>query len=249
MAGLSRLQKSWIFVSHSNRDLEAVRRIRNEIEDRGGQPLLFFLKCLSDGDELDDLLKREIEARRYFLLCDSEHAASSKWVKEEVDYVTSLSGKRVENIDLRWNWNDQVEGVQRLLKQATLFPVYAQQDRPIVEALLRELGEHDFGIFDAFGSVEPQQELGSAINGAIDSSQHLLHFLSPSSVESQWCRLEAEYFLRTRENRRYYIPVLLDRAEVPETYTYRRPDEILPIDFSSRDIGRFVAALEDWLYS
>ena len=32
--------------SHSPRDLEKVRRIRNELERRGRNPLRFFLKCL-----------------------------------------------------------------------------------------------------------------------------------------------------------------------------------------------------------
>ena len=39
-------QGAWIFVSHSHRDLEKVREIRNELERRGCNPLLFFLKCL-----------------------------------------------------------------------------------------------------------------------------------------------------------------------------------------------------------
>lgn len=71
---MRRLQNAWIFVSHSTLDITEVRRIRNEVELQGGEPLLFFLKSISDNDELDGLLKREIEARRYFLLCDSPAA-------------------------------------------------------------------------------------------------------------------------------------------------------------------------------
>jgi hypothetical protein len=36
------------FVSYSHRDLKNVRPIRNELERRGRNPLLFFLKCLKD---------------------------------------------------------------------------------------------------------------------------------------------------------------------------------------------------------
>jgi hypothetical protein len=39
--------------SHSHRNLEKVRRIRNELKRRGHNPLLFFLKCL----EADDMEK------------------------------------------------------------------------------------------------------------------------------------------------------------------------------------------------
>lgn len=41
-------RKQQPFVSHSRRDLEKVHPIRNELERRGHNPLLFFLKCLKD---------------------------------------------------------------------------------------------------------------------------------------------------------------------------------------------------------
>lgn len=36
---------AWIFVSHSHHDLEKVRQVRNELEQRGHNPLLFFLNA------------------------------------------------------------------------------------------------------------------------------------------------------------------------------------------------------------
>jgi hypothetical protein len=55
---------AWIFVSHSHRDLERVRRVRDALEQRGHNPLLFFLRSLDDESELDALIRREIHARR-----------------------------------------------------------------------------------------------------------------------------------------------------------------------------------------
>ena len=49
-------QGAWIFVSHSTRDWDKVRHIRNSLEKRGHKPLLFFLKCLRDEPELDERL-------------------------------------------------------------------------------------------------------------------------------------------------------------------------------------------------
>ena len=34
----------WIFLSHSNKDYESVRKVRNLLEDEGRRPLMFFLK-------------------------------------------------------------------------------------------------------------------------------------------------------------------------------------------------------------
>ena len=45
-------QGAWIFVSHSHKDIEKVREIRNELERRGHNPLLFFLKCMDDDGAL-----------------------------------------------------------------------------------------------------------------------------------------------------------------------------------------------------
>jgi hypothetical protein len=49
---------AWIFVSHSHRDLEKVRRIRNELERRGHNPLVFFLKCLEANRLVEQILEK-----------------------------------------------------------------------------------------------------------------------------------------------------------------------------------------------
>ena len=99
-------QGAWIFVSHSNRDIEKVREIRNELERRGHNPVLFFLKCM-ETTEADDrllwqLIEREIKAREWFILCDSPNARNSAAVWREMELVKSMAreGKVVETIDL-----------------------------------------------------------------------------------------------------------------------------------------------------
>ena len=68
-------------MSHSHMDIEAVRQIRNVLEQRGHNPLLFYLKCLAENDAiLPDLLHKEIEARNFFILCVSEGERASRWV-------------------------------------------------------------------------------------------------------------------------------------------------------------------------
>jgi hypothetical protein len=44
----------WIFLSHANADIVAVRRVRNKFEDQGAHPILFYLKQQVD----DELLAR-----------------------------------------------------------------------------------------------------------------------------------------------------------------------------------------------
>lgn len=61
-------------VSHPHRDLEKVRRIRNELERRGHNPLLFFLKYLEDDDarlpEGIEEIGKDVEARSFSGECE-----------------------------------------------------------------------------------------------------------------------------------------------------------------------------------
>ena len=43
------------FVSHSTKDFERVRLVRNALEDSGFRPILFYLKCLENETEVNDL--------------------------------------------------------------------------------------------------------------------------------------------------------------------------------------------------
>lgn len=38
----------WVFVSHSTKDFERVRLVRNALEDSGFRPILFYLKYLEN---------------------------------------------------------------------------------------------------------------------------------------------------------------------------------------------------------
>ncbi len=59
-------ENKYIFISHSHADLSKVRLVRNTFEDRGYEPILFYLHSLSDENEITDLIKREIDARLWF---------------------------------------------------------------------------------------------------------------------------------------------------------------------------------------
>ncbi len=56
-------EKVYIFVSHSHKDIDKVRLVRNYLEEKGAEPILFFLKSVTDDNEVADLIKREIDAR------------------------------------------------------------------------------------------------------------------------------------------------------------------------------------------
>ena len=134
----------WVFLSHSHRDIRRVRLIRNELERRGFEPLLFFMKCLTDEDEITDLIKREIDAREWFIYVDSANARASNWVKTERDHIEKLTGKHVFTIDLSMDVDRQLQEIARITRQMKVFVSCANSDQALLsrirdKLLVREL--------------------------------------------------------------------------------------------------------------
>ncbi len=106
--------KQYFFISHSHLDIEKVRIVRNIVEETFFyEPILFFLKCLSEESEINNLIRREIRERVWFIYCKSENAEKSKFVSEERRYIEQLikegDPKKILTIDLdRFEiWDDE----------------------------------------------------------------------------------------------------------------------------------------------
>ena len=106
--------------AHSHRDV--VRRIRNELERCGCNPLLFFLKCLeADDARLPELIRDEIKARTLFALCNTRASRRSKWVKQEIELVkqvTKRPRRTVVVMNLERDLQTELHKLDRLSKRA-----------------------------------------------------------------------------------------------------------------------------------
>lgn len=136
----------WVFLSHSHEDYEKVRKVRDMLEDQQMRPLMFFLKCLNDHDEIDSLIKREIDCRTRFILCDSENARKSDWVKEEVNYIKSLD-RIYETIDLDWSIEEIKQRLDEFKRKATLFISYNRENQYLAKSVYERLNKYDFHVF------------------------------------------------------------------------------------------------------
>ena len=185
--------KGWIFVSHSTRDLDRVRRVRDYLEAKNHEPLLFFLRCIRDTDELDSLIRREIEARSIFLLCDSPHARASNWVRREVELIRALPDRHCEFIDLLEPWEKQREALDRLSRHSTVFLSFSVADRAEVTKISEELQRRDYRIFVDRTSLEAGQDGAQNIAEAIDAAVEngfFLFFASKAAVTARWVLAE-----------------------------------------------------------
>ena len=145
---------SWIFISHSSDDIEKVRIIRNEFERYGQNPLAFHLKCLNDNTtkgkkELYDLIEREIEARDWFVYCESESARESSYVQMEREYVQKCDKQFVWLINLDQSIDDIKKKVYEICCLLQIYIVYSRRDEFIVKPLKDALKENDFSVWDS----------------------------------------------------------------------------------------------------
>lgn len=204
----------WVFVSHSTKDFEKVRIIRNKMEEIGMRPLLFYLKCLKDKPEVIELLKREIEVRPRFLLCDSPNARGSEFVDEEIKYIKSLNRQYV-TVDL----NDESsydEKIRELKRRSQIFLSYSRQDYDLVRKLTRALQEVGFNVWidreQTFAGCSFQDMYTDAIRNTMDEG-YFIPIISPEHLGRAWCAKELETALsynQTLPDQRI-IPVCFDR--------------------------------------
>lgn len=151
-------EEIWIFLSHSNADYEKVRLIRNLLEEQSLRPLMFFLKCLNDEDEIDSLIKREIDCRTKFILCDSPAARNSKWVQREVDYIKSKN-QIYETIDLSLSEEELRKKISLFKSRFVINIIFRGIDEAIVSLLEKRLRNLDF-LVNEINSIDASSPKG-----------------------------------------------------------------------------------------
>lgn len=249
---------AWIFLSHSNKDFDKVRALRNELEVQGHHPLLFFLKCLDDDSEIDGLIRREIEARSWFILCDGPNSRSSRWVKEERKIIAGLSSHTVAIVDLDSPLSNQLSSISGLTKRASVFLSYTRADGRSAKQIEDSLRADDFGVFSDLQiapGVSWQTEIESALNNAVDRGAVLV-ILSRSSMTSLWQRREIALAFERADpgtGRRNIVPIFL---ESPGLTLESAPPEVRAVveriqgfDFSTGEFADNILRVKSWLRS
>jgi TIR domain len=205
---------AWIFVSHSSADLARVREIRNYLEDKGASPLLFHLMALKDPEEFWPIIEKEIAARNFFLLCESEAADKSEWVQRERATVAAVEKRkplRIGSIRVDTSELDRV-GLDDFLAKTRVFPSFSQRDRPRVQPFLTAMGRAGFQVFDERSmpsGVDWRQTIERELEWAARTGWVVV-FLSQDSLASQWAQNE----LRMGQSLgARFMPVLLERLD------------------------------------
>lgn len=219
-------QKLTIFLSHSHKDIEKVRKLRDILEFLDCEPLMFYLKCLDeDEDELDEFIMREIKARNIFIYCRSENAEQSAWVQKELSYIKSLDSKRLYTVDIDKGLVHSMLGVLekiiRIVKGNQVFLSYTLQDgAELAQELRLQLSEKGYNVFHAADSIpagaEYSERIEEVLNDVVENGV-FVPIITPKHAGSAWCRKELEYVAARKGA---VLPIVVGNAQMSPTVAY-----------------------------
>lgn len=177
---------AWIFMSHASADLRQVRRVRNYLEDKGAAPLLFHLLGLRLPEEFWPVIEREIEARNFFLLCNSEAAEKSEWVRRERDTVHRLARQRavrIAEIDVSQPAFDAA-ALDAFVLKTRVYLSFHGDDWPVVDQLVPALEQAGFSVYELHKHLTPSDDLHATMETEISGTAVAGFFVFLASASS-----------------------------------------------------------------
>lgn len=243
----------WIFISHSSKDIEKIRMIRNEFEKYGQNPLAFHLKCLKtdtneNKNELLDLIKREIESREWFVFCESESSLNSEYVKLEREYVVSCEKKMIWRINLNASDEEILKQVREICEDLQVYISYSNKDYYFVSMLSKELEEKDYYVTTNRDISNHNLSWAESVsNKIINVSKKglFLFILTESSIKSAF--VETEINLAKANGARVITLLVGDIEEASEFYrSYYDLTEVYKIPhFPKEEHVKYIVELID----
>lgn len=189
-----------IFLSHSGKDIEKVRKIRDILEALEYEPLIFHLKCLDDDNEmLEDFIKKEIDARNIFVYCKSQNSEASVWVQKELEYIRSSSNKRLYEFNIERPLSETLVSflhtLAEIVKKNKVFLSCSHKDRVISDIVTRclESGGYEVIRYNTFNETETAQHERDL--GFIAENGLFVPLITKNYLNSVFCMSEMEKIL------------------------------------------------------
>lgn len=221
----------WIFLSHSNKDFAKVRKIRNYLEEKDCRPLMFYLKCLSKDDEINDLIRREIDCRTRFIICDSENARASKWVQSEINYIKSKD-RTFEVLDLAASDDVIKQKLDLMINSSRVFVSYSRRDYEIVSSIISHVRKYDIRLFwdlDVGETAIFGLDFAQTIRAALNAASQVFVFASRNYFSSEWARKELDYAKKGETSCRFLILDEFAKSKLSEGNLIRTSDSFVDL--------------------
>ena len=211
----------WIFLSHASKDIELVRRVRNEFEKCGQNPLAFHLRCLDEEyprkeEELWNLIYREIDAREWFVYCKSPEAENSDNVLRERQYIERSGKNKIWMLDMTEEWDAIATKIHKICADLEVFISYAHQDHQVAAVLQRVLIDKDYSVWTPDDNMNIGDDCGGQIGNAISRCAEqgfYVLLISENSLKSQFVEKKLEY---ATSQGAWIIPIVIGDIVLPQ---------------------------------
>lgn len=213
-----------IFLSHSSRDLEVVRKIRDSMEVLGFDPLMFCLHCLDDNkDTLEDFIKQEIDARNVFVYCKSPNAESSPWVQKELEYIAAKPFHRFYEIDITRPFDETLPELllflSELKRRNTVFLGASKKDQALYDQIASIFRKRDFTVL-SYGALVSREDIENKIDLALGNG-YFVPIITNDYINSRYCMTEFEIAIESERLDRI-CPLLVNLNDDSVRHLLRR---------------------------
>ena len=197
------MNKLTIFLSHSHKDIEKVRKLREIFESLEFEPLIFYLQCLDDNNgELEEFIKREIDARNVFIYCKSANAEKSKWVQKELQYIKESHARRLYTIDIDLPLNQTLVtllcSLSELIKQNNIFISCSSRDEQLCNSIKEMLVKNGYNTVLRYETLNKQEEHDKVVREIVKNGV-FLPIITRNYISSLYCMAELEGALDSAE--------------------------------------------------
>ena len=207
----------WVFLSHSNKDYEKVRILRNLLEENGFRPIMLYLRSKEDPskvEELRQLIFDEIDHRNRFIYCKSPNAEASKWVNEEIQYIKSKD-RIFESIDIEQSETGIIEQLNDFRKKTNIFISYQRDDIELAKSIANRLKKYEFNVWIDFEDIRAcvsfHDQITNALLNAVNNGYVITLLNDRILIPNSWVRAEVITALhKGMHTEQSIIPVIQD---------------------------------------
>ena len=206
-----------IFISHSTKDDDTVKKLREILELHGQLPWVDS-RQLTGGDDLEASIESSIRAARHFLVVISLDALDSEWVQREVRLALEVAQERTDGYKVISLVLPGVrKGILKLLFPGEPFHIFVDDSPTGLSEAMRK-------IFDALGEQLPEDREPAKIVQPEPVEELILKLSDPLIKEQDGVRrAEATAELT-------YNPADNSRAITSRRYKFKAPLGLLELE-------------------
>ena len=160
------------------------------------------------------MIKREIDAREWFVFCESPNAKNSPYVRNEHAYIINSGKENVWEIDMTDDIESILDKVRKICSDIEVFISYAHRDASLIQPLINALADKDYSVWrdkDIVVGKAWSEQIADAIKRCAYKGFYIV-VITQESINSLWVEEEFSYALSLDA---LIIPIVVGQPDIP----------------------------------